>query len=329
MDPLTHTAVGLFLGRAGLRRATPYAMPILLLAANAPDVDVVSTAGGALNYLTWHRNLTHAIVAAPVMALLAVLVVRAVVRKPVAWWNAWLIALIAVGTHLALDSTNVYGIRLLLPFRASWYHLDLTSVIDLPIWGAILLAVAGPALGRMVAGEIGAEARAVGRRSAIAALGFIALYNCGHAVLHARAVALEDARLYGGAAPLRVAAFPDAVNPWRFRGVVETREAYRVFDLRLGSEFDPEGGQTFYKAESSRALEAARATKTFQEFLGFSLYPLWRVTPVAEPENGVEVQAMDLRFGTPQRPAFVATATVDGQGRVLRDWYSFGLAGPR
>ena len=51
MDQFTHTATGLFLSRAGLNRATPYAAPILMLAANAPDADIVSLAGGSLNYL--------------------------------------------------------------------------------------------------------------------------------------------------------------------------------------------------------------------------------------------------------------------------------------
>ena len=44
MDQLTHTAVGLFLGRAGLNRWTPHATPILIMAANAPDIDIVAAA---------------------------------------------------------------------------------------------------------------------------------------------------------------------------------------------------------------------------------------------------------------------------------------------
>ena len=31
----------------------------LLLASNAPDIDIVTTAGGAVKYLEWHRGLTH------------------------------------------------------------------------------------------------------------------------------------------------------------------------------------------------------------------------------------------------------------------------------
>src|SRR5271157_3715432 len=158
MDPLTHTATGLFLSRAGLKRLTPLATPILLLAANAPDIDIVSAAGGSLSYLHYHRHLTHALISAPVMALLPVLLVRVVSRKPVRWLGAWAASTAAVLLHLLLDYTNVYGIRLLLPFSSEWQRLDVTSVVDLWIWAVCLLAVAGPFLGRLVGSEIASGA---------------------------------------------------------------------------------------------------------------------------------------------------------------------------
>jgi inner membrane protein len=331
MDPLTHFATGLFLGRAGLNRFTPYATPILLLAANAPDVDVVTAAGGPLTYLNYHRHLTHAIPMLPLMAILPVLVVRPFARKPIAWKGAYLISLVAVALHLALDSTNVYGIRLLLPFSGRWFHLDLTSVIDLWIWAVSLVAIAGPLITRLVSSEIGAATRRQhGRGSAILALLFILLYNCGHALLHMRAVAVLDARIYQGSPPLRVLAAPDPVNPWRFRGVVETREFYSLNDVNLRVEdFDPGAGRVFYKPDTSPAVTAAAATSTFRDFLRFAQYPFWLVVPLSEPENAVAVQAMDMRFGSPLRPGFVATALVDAQMRVVRSWFTFGAAKPR
>ncbi len=48
MDPLTHSATGIFLGRAGLNRFCEQAPWILLLAANAPDIDIVTLLGGSL-----------------------------------------------------------------------------------------------------------------------------------------------------------------------------------------------------------------------------------------------------------------------------------------
>src|SRR5437588_8462256 len=112
MDFLTHTATGLFLSRAGLNRWSPMATPILMLAANAPDIDIVTLAGGPLNYLHYHRHLTHALAAMPLMAMLPVILVRAAWRKPVHWVGAFFAALVAVASHLLLDLTNVYGIRL-------------------------------------------------------------------------------------------------------------------------------------------------------------------------------------------------------------------------
>jgi inner membrane protein len=332
MDPLTHTATGLFLSRAGLNRWTPFATPILLLAANAPDIDIVTAAGGPLSYLHYHRHLSHSLVAMPAMALLTVLVVRIAVRRPVRWLGAFCAALLAVGSHLLLDLTNVYGIRLLLPFSPRWYHLDLTSVIDLWIWGALLLALAAPFIGRLVGSEITSSAkrpRRYGRGWACFALAFLLLYNGARGILHARAAAELDSRIYDGADPIRVLAAPDAAIPWRWHGVVETRDFYATEDFGLGGEFDPTGATIFHKPDPDPAIDAARRTKVFQEFLQFSLYPLWTVGPGPGLENTRQVQIVDLRFGTPEAPAFVATAVVDTRGRVLESSFSYGRLRPR
>src|ERR1700722_20415832 len=109
--------VGLFLARAGFRRAPPYGSAGLVVAANAPDADVISWFWGRPTWLHWHRNITHSLVGAPVMAILTVTVIALICRKEkMRWWPAFLIALLGVASHLLLDLTNVYGVRLLLPF---------------------------------------------------------------------------------------------------------------------------------------------------------------------------------------------------------------------
>jgi inner membrane protein len=330
MDQLTHTATGLFLSRAGLSRFTPHAGPILMLAANAPDMDVVSAFAGQLNYLNYHRHLTHSIAMLPLVALLPLLLVRLFARKPLGWAGAYLISVIGVASHLALDSTNVYGVRLALPFSARWFHLDITSVIDIWIWVVILVALAAPVISRLVSSEIGAKTGGpAAQRFAIAALAFLLLYNGGHAILHARAVATLEARVYQGSAPQRVAAFPDPVNPWRFRGLVETRDFVSLHEMNLRADFDPNTGAIFYKPEPSPALEAAARTATFRDFLRFAQYPYWRSQPAAEQEGGFTVEAMDLRFGSPQSPGFVAGALLNSRLEVLRTWFNFGAAKPR
>src|ERR1019366_5685795 len=131
MDPLTHTATGLFLSRVGLGLWTPRALPILLLAANAPDLDILTASGGSLNYLHYHRHLTHSLIAMPVMGILPVLLVRWAGRKPIHWAGAFAAAFLAVASHLLLDWTNSYGIRPFLPFSGQWIQLDLNNVVDL------------------------------------------------------------------------------------------------------------------------------------------------------------------------------------------------------
>ena len=332
MDPLPHTATGLFLSRVGLKHWSPLATPILMLAANAPDIDALAGLGGSLNYLHYHRHLTHALVGMPLMALLPIVAVRAVARKPVRWWGAFAAALIAVATHLLLDWTNVYGIRLLLPFSAEWQRLDLTSVVDLWIWSVLLLAVLGPFVGKLVGSEITSGAgreRHPGRGFAIFALTFLLLYNCGRAVLHARAVAVLDSRMYQDSTPLRVAAAPDPANPMRWRGLVETGDFYAAEDVNLAGDFDPTRGAIFHKPEPDPALAAAGRTADFQEFLRFSQFPLWRLSPVPEPENGKLVEVLDMRFGTPLAPGFMVSALVSSRLEVIQTWFQWGALRPR
>jgi len=328
MDPLTHSATGLFLGRAGLNRFSNQAPWILLLAANAPDIDIVTLAGGQLAYLNYHRHLTHSLAGWPFMALLPVLAVRLFTRKPFRWLGAYLISLLAVASHLLLDWTNAYGIRLLLPFSARWFRLDLTSVVDLWIWAVLLLGLAGPFVARLVNAEIGAHTKNAGRGLAVFALLFLAFYNIGRGILHARAVSTLDSRIYAGAPPLRVAAIPGPLNPLVWRGLVETSDFYSVVDFSLWDEFNPARGVIFYKAETGPALQAANRSPVFRDFFRFSQFPLERTSPLGDPQGATRVEAMDMRFGTPAQPGFVAAADLNSAMQVMRAWFTYGAARP-
>jgi inner membrane protein len=328
MDPLTHTATGLFLSRAGLNRWTPMATPILILAANAPDIDIVTAAGGSLNYLHYHRYLTHSLIAMPVMALLPVALVAVVWRKKkIRWLGAFFAALIAVATHILLDLTNAYGVRLFSPFSSRWVNFDFTNVVDIWIWAVLLLCVGGPLISRLVASEItsgSARIRYPGRGFAVLGLSFLLLYNCGRGVLHARAAAVLDSRIYDDSPTLRVAALPDASNPFLWRGVVETSGFYVVEDVNLAGDFDPTRAAIFHKPDPGPELEAPRRTPTFRVFLNFSQWPLWRVSPVAEPEGGKLVEVFDMRFGSPASPGFLCSALLNSRLDVLRAFFTFG-----
>jgi inner membrane protein len=332
MDNLTHTAIGLFLSRIGPGRWTARGLPILLIAANIPDIDVVSAAGGSFNYLHYHRHLTHSLIMMPVMALLAVALVRLFGRKPVQWRGAFCAALLGVVSHLLLDWTNVYGIRLLLPFSGRWLRADTTSVVDPWIWTVLAIGIAGPFLARLVGSEIASGTvpdRHHGRGFAWFALLVVLFYNCGRGVLHARAVAALGARLYEGAQPLRVAAAPSAANPLVWRGIVETADSYWLEDLNLALDRGLPHPSIFHKPDPDPAIDAAGQSPVFQTFLAFSQYPIWRVTPNPEAGNGKLVEIFDLRFGTPLAPGFMVSALVDSNLRVTQTSFRFGAARPR
>jgi inner membrane protein len=331
MDNLTHSAVGLFLARAGLGRWSPQATGIVLLAANSPDVDVVSAAGGPLNYLHFHRYWTHSIAAMPLMALASVAVVRLAGRKPVYWVGAFFAALLGVASHLVLDWTNVYGIRLLLPFSGEWLRGDITGVIDLVIWSICLLGIAGPFLGRLVGSEITSgtvRPRHHGRGWAWFALLCILLYDGGRVVLHSRAMAVLGSRLYQDSPPLRVAALPTP-SPMKWRGLIETSSAWFVEEVNLAVDSSAARATVYHKPDAEPALDAARASPAVREFLRFSQCPLWRVTPYPEKENARLVEVFDMRFGTPAAPGFMARAVVDGRQQIDESSFQFGAFRPR
>lgn len=328
MDNLTHTLTGLALSRAGFNRVVPQATLILLLAANAPDIDVVTALGGSLTYLKWHRDVTHSLAGVPLVAILPVLVARLVARKPIPWLACYLVSLAGAATNPLLDWTNVYGVRLLAPFSREWFQGGFTHIFDVWIWAVLGLAFVWPWLSRLVMSEIGAKA-APGRGLAIFALCFVAAYSAGRYTMHQRAVAVLDSRIYAGAAPLRVAAFPGAVSPFRWTGIVEGEGFWSIHELNLLEEFDPTQGRMLYKPEPSPALEAARRTPEFQQFLQFAQYVYWRLTPLDAPEGARRVEAMDLRFGPPWAARCVAAAVVLAGQRVESAGFRFGAGDQR
>src|SRR5438270_3371438 len=144
MDNLTHSLTGFALSRAGLDRFCPRAVPLLVLSANAPDADIVALSAGGLRYFEAHRGYTHSFLLLPVLAVLPVLVVSAAFRQRLPWRQAWLLSCLGILSHLLIDSTNSYGVRLLLPFSSRWFYLDLNSLYDAWILAVLLLAALWP-----------------------------------------------------------------------------------------------------------------------------------------------------------------------------------------
>ena len=310
MDNLTHSLAGLMLGRVSGRNAM-----MMVVAANLPDIDIVSWAGGSLTYLELHRGLAHSLLAAPLLAVIPMLLFRS--RN----WQSYVACLVGVCSHLMLDWTNVYGIRLLLPFSARWLHLDITDVVDPWILLALLLAVAAPALAGLVGAEIGAKkSSGVKRGWAWVALVFLLAYEGGRFEAHQRALAVMGARLYEGRPAVSLSAIPNRWTPFCWRGVAEGNGYVVNVPVDLNTEFDPSAGRADF---TSPPNQEALKTRAFAVFAAFNQLPFWKTEKLAD--GTTEVQLIDLRFGTPERPGFTATAIVDGPGVVRESKFGFGL----
>lgn len=325
MDNITHTLTGLMMERTGLGKSAGRGSALMMmLAANVPDIDVAAAGlPGSLRYLEVHRGYTHSLAMAPVMALVPLLLARWMAKSSINW-QSYLACLIGVLSHLALDLTNVYGVRLLLPFSSRWLRLDITEIIDPWILLAFVLAIAAPALAALVGSEIGAR-KATGPKRAWAWFAILAVltYEGFRLAAHHRALAVMDAHLYGGVAPPRIAAMPGGSNPLRWRGIVETGDFVLTVPVLLTEDYNPDVGQVDYPSQNSAAINAARTTEPFQVFERFNQLPFWKTTAAGD---NIRVELVDLRFGTPRQPGlFVATATVMPDDRVLESHFGFSF----
>src|SRR5213596_387521 len=123
----THTFVGLAVAQSGLDEWVPRAALTAVIAANLPDIDILSDLASMPSYLEHHRGITHSIVGIPCLSLILALALFPLPRN---LWRTFVVALVAMATHPILDYLNNYGLRPFLPFTETWYYGDALFIID-------------------------------------------------------------------------------------------------------------------------------------------------------------------------------------------------------
>ena len=218
MDNLTHTLFGLTLARTALGRAGRGTTAALVIASNAPDVDIVATASGALTYLRWHRGPTHGPIGLIGLGLATASFVwlwydgparlkfrrlqarrrngeqgppdRDVVsRSRPSFSMLAVVSMIGVLMHVLMDLPTSYGTRPLSPFDWHWYATDWMPVVDIYL---LMALAAGLAFGR--------TAPAVRRHNALIVLILMAANYGVRGVAHHQALVLAP-RLFGPTLP--------------------------------------------------------------------------------------------------------------------------------
>ena len=281
MDNLTHTLTAVAISQTGLNRKTRFATLTLILAANAPDMDVLAGLKGSVTYLKYHRGISHSLLGITLLAIILwgfiYWVGKKVQPKPgLPLSGRWLLlaALLGTGSHLLLDFTNAYGVRPFLPFSGRWYAWDIMPIFDPLLLALLILGLAVPWLLRLVSEEVGAGKAHLVPGAVFCLCAMVALWGIRD-FAHRRALSILDSHTYSGEDPQRFSALPVAMNPFTWTGVVETETSFHVVSVNaLDANGVPEEMGTFEKPQPSPALAAAMKTTCGKNLSGFCALPL-------------------------------------------------------
>jgi len=313
---------------------------MLVVAGVAPDLDYASYLGGAGSFLRFDRTFLHSL---PSSAVLACAIAgafcwfddgrRAKSGEPnnsdaasrLNFGTAFAVCVAGIAGHLLLDVASGVGVRLLWPFRARWFELDLLTELDPWILILLGLGLLLPVLFGLVGEEIGEKKKSRGgARGAFVTLVLLMTYVGARGYLHSRAVDLLDSSDYHGRAPLAVGAYPTPASPLEWRGVVSTDNTIEEMEVSLkpGVEFDPERSVTHYKPEDSPALEAGQNAATARRFLSYARFPL---ASVVRPEEGYRFELRDIRFAeSDSSPAnIILRVEMLGDLRIVSEEFRF------
>ena len=328
MDPLTHVVVSIATSRAGLNKITRLATPMLIVSGVAADLDWLTALSGPRAFLQGHRTFTHSLLGTAAIAIITALCFTIAARKhpssPLNFPRALFVCSVGAAFHVLLDLTNSYGVKLFWPFNQKWLAWDLVVQFDLIILLILAAGILLPMLFRLVGEEIGAQRKTKGVVSAALAIALVFAYVGARYILHDRALTLMNSRLYNGAPPLAVGAFPGSPSPFHWAGVIITESTLLRVDVPvIIGNYDPFAAKPFYKPEESPALDASRASNTAALFLSFARFPRARVE---RTDRGFHVEITDMRFetGSPPGHSMSAVIDVDGRAHVIHEELKFG-----
>jgi membrane-bound metal-dependent hydrolase YbcI (DUF457 family) len=333
MDNLTHTLFAITLGRTPLARAGRGVTPTLILASNAPDIDFVSAAGGALSYLHWHRGPTHGPLGVIGLGLVTaglVWTARRLFTRSEAGERASFPALAAIGMvgvllHILMDLPTQYGTRIFSPLDVQWYAVNWMPIVDVYL---LTVLAGGLAIGSIAARRSASVSRTRNARSWSA--GIVLLFMLGNYGLRASSheAALASApEAFGATLPptcpdapsrravdrwsretahgrrshvapsclLELVALPTFVSPFEWRLVARLSNAYEARTINILREAArASSGIQRYPDEWTPAVVSAADSEPGLTFLGFARFPAARSVPA--PDGTTIVQWTDVRF---------------------------------
>jgi inner membrane protein len=223
---------------------------------------------------------------------------------PVRWGLLYWLAIIAALSHLVLDYTTSYGIRLFEPFNYRWYSWDIMFIIEPIMLAVLVLGLTLPWFFGLISQEVGSRSKGPrGAGGAIFALTCVVVLWGYRDFQHRRALNAMSAVTYNGATATRIAAYPNIITPYRWLGVVETADFFQTLSVNSATpEVDPRGeARTYYKPEETPVTTAAKASYFGRVYLDWAVFPFVEAQTLEGQMNGYLVEFRDLRYAYPGR----------------------------
>jgi len=304
----THTLVAVAIARTGADEWVPYAAATAVIASNLPDIEIVTGLLGTPAYLEYHRGITHSLIGVPILALLLAAAVHIFSGK---FWKTYLVALIAMATHPALDYMNTYGWRPFLPWSGTWYYGDTLFIIDPYIDLALLVGI--------VAGQLRPKVRRVIARLS---LGIILAYIGVRIELHRMAATKLEAVVRQTPGVEKWAVLPKMFNPLQWEGIIETETSVEKVGVdSLGGLVRAADVTRMDRGPRSAIVSRAANARSAAALLHFARFPVTRLEPMP---SGYRVTFLDFRFYSEvTNTALASEVILDQSLHVVKESLSF------
>lgn len=333
MEPITHALSGAVAGCA-LGKGRWWLPAWAALVAASPDMDVffVHT---PVQYIEYHRGITHSFVGGLGLALLLALVPWLLRRRsparfgeapPFAWPLplTWLMAYLLILHHIWLDCQNSYGTQVFLPFSDYRVRFNTLFIVD-PL---LLIPLA-----------LGLLLRHANRRVMTGLLLWTILYPVGSlAIREGMEAHLRSGHdgtqtfaqtVYGegliagqrGEAQWEevgaVHLMPDVFTPFHWKLILDRENVWDVAGYTLFKDA-PKVFTSYAKPPQWLWTQLGEEDGTFRVYQRFSLYPaLEAETPLARTQE-IEYTFSDLRFGSTVRWVDDIQTRRDGKPVIFR-----------
>jgi len=279
MDPITHAASGMLLGRY-LKKRTDIKAPVILSTVSAllPDIDnLIKSSPEA--YIQYHRSFTHSIFGGIILALIFAFIWSILIDRKSKLSKLALYSYFGIIIHIFLDYVTSYGTQIFTPLTNHRFTMESVFIID-PFYTVSFLILFGLTF----------LPQRLSRKISAAAVIWIFLYptiNLG--IKSGFENYIEKSLTAKGISYEKVTLTTDFLSPLYWKLIVEDSGLLKAASFNV---LHPDGKlnfKEFKKADREKLLSYADSEPFYGVYDWFTLY-------LAEERTKDTVKYYDLRF---------------------------------